>query len=190
MIVIFKKGFTLIELLIVMAILGVLAVVVLVAINPTQQLARTRDTGRKSTVNQVGRVLISYFTSRATYLKAANCANLNTNWIDCLTAVGLLKSVPAGITYQFGNDCTLATPPATYGQQNLWCYSVSAAGDTAVVFATLESNSESSKCDTAGQQPYFVWSSVDGKSCLRCIDNVLNPAARPAPGSQPCNTKQ
>lgn len=36
-------GFTLIELLIVMAILGVLAVVVLVAINPVQQLARTRD---------------------------------------------------------------------------------------------------------------------------------------------------
>ena len=47
-----RRGFTLIELLIVMAILGVLAVVVLVAINPIQQLARTRDTGRKSGVTQ------------------------------------------------------------------------------------------------------------------------------------------
>jgi prepilin-type N-terminal cleavage/methylation domain-containing protein len=43
---IYNYGFTLIELLIVIAILGVLAVVVLVAINPIEQLARTRDGGR------------------------------------------------------------------------------------------------------------------------------------------------
>ena len=43
-----KKGFTLIELLIVIAILGVLAVVILVAINPQEQLARGRGGGRTS----------------------------------------------------------------------------------------------------------------------------------------------
>ena len=56
----YLKGFTLIELLIVIAILGVLAVVVLVAINPVQQLARTRDAGRKSSVAQIGHAVAAY----------------------------------------------------------------------------------------------------------------------------------
>ena len=58
-----KRGFTLIELLIVMAILGVLAVVVLLAINPAEQLARTRDTGRVSAVTQMGHAVQAYDTS-------------------------------------------------------------------------------------------------------------------------------
>ena len=45
-----SRGFTLIELLIVIAVLGVLAAVVLVAIDPGQQLARGRDSGRKPSI--------------------------------------------------------------------------------------------------------------------------------------------
>jgi len=46
-------GFTMIELLIVIAVLGVLAVAVLSAINPIEQINRGRDTGSRSDAEQL-----------------------------------------------------------------------------------------------------------------------------------------
>ncbi len=49
----FQKGFTMIELLIVITILGILAVAVLSAINPIEQINRGRDTGSQSDAEQL-----------------------------------------------------------------------------------------------------------------------------------------
>src|SRR3989344_287729 len=59
-----SKGFTLIELLVVIAVLGVLATIVLLAVNPGEQLARARDTSRVAAVTQIGRSLLSYYTAQ------------------------------------------------------------------------------------------------------------------------------
>ena len=48
-----NRGFTMIELLIVIAILGILAVAVLSAINPVEQINRGRDTGSRSDAEQL-----------------------------------------------------------------------------------------------------------------------------------------
>jgi prepilin-type N-terminal cleavage/methylation domain-containing protein len=48
-----QLGFTMIELLIVIAILGILAVAVLSAINPIEQINRGRDTGTRSDAEQL-----------------------------------------------------------------------------------------------------------------------------------------
>lgn len=48
-----RAGFTMIELLIVISILGILAVAVLSAINPIEQINRGRDTGSRSDAEQL-----------------------------------------------------------------------------------------------------------------------------------------
>ncbi len=58
------KGFTLVELLVVIAIIGILAAVVLVAVNPLEQLARGRDAGKLATVAGLGKAAQSYYTSQ------------------------------------------------------------------------------------------------------------------------------
>lgn len=62
-----NKGFTMIELLIVIAVLGVLAVAVLSAINPIEQINRGRDTGSRSDAEQLLSAIDRYYTSHEIY---------------------------------------------------------------------------------------------------------------------------
>lgn len=59
-----RRGFTMIELLIVIAVLGVLAVAVLSAINPIEQINRGRDTGSRSDAEQLLSAIDRYNTSQ------------------------------------------------------------------------------------------------------------------------------
>lgn len=54
-------GFTMIELLIVISILGILAVAVLAAINPIEQINRGRDTGSRSDAEQLISAIDRYY---------------------------------------------------------------------------------------------------------------------------------
>lgn len=92
-----RKGFTLIELLIVIAILGILAVSVLSAINPVEQMKKARDTGRKSDAAELLNAHERYFTTFGCY-----------PWANSATGCGALAlgsaviAAPATFTAGYG----------------------------------------------------------------------------------------
>lgn len=56
-----KEGFTLIELLMVIGVIGILAAIVIVAVNPMQILAELRDAERVSNLKQLQKSVESYY---------------------------------------------------------------------------------------------------------------------------------
>ncbi len=147
-----KKGFTLIELLIVIAILGVLAVVVLVAINPVQQLARTRDAGRISSVQQLGHAMEAYFVSHDADYPAALA--------DLVTA-GEINAIPGEVTNTLSTLCT--------GNVQGWC--MVSAVDSFAIWSALEadSNIDAGNC-AAGGPAFTAYLSLSGQTCTVCAE--------------------
>lgn len=62
-----KKGFTLIELLIVIAVIGILAGVVLVAVNPARRTGQARDAVRRTELKQVQQAIEEYYVVNGRY---------------------------------------------------------------------------------------------------------------------------
>lgn len=77
-------GFTLIELLIVIAILGILAAAVLVAVNPTKRTNQAKDANVKSDIASISGAVQAYYTEKGYY--PATLAAVEAN--------GDLKAVP------------------------------------------------------------------------------------------------
>lgn len=92
-------GFTLIELLIVITIIGVLAVAILSAINPVEQIRRAQDSGRESDAAEILNAFDRYYTAFFEFpwdtLKEANPNGdviiNHLNWIDQLIDKGEVK---------------------------------------------------------------------------------------------------
>ena len=160
-----KKGFTLIELLIVIAILGVLAVVVLVAINPVQQLARTRDAGRISTISQLGRAIQSYYTSHNGSYPTVLQWTTGGATGNILVTSGEVTQIP-GLPTQNPLD-----GPCITNAVNGWCYQVN--GSTSfVIFAQLEADVNktlgTAGCTASTVDAYAAYSSLLGRTCITC----------------------
>lgn len=131
----FLRGFTLIELLIVIAILGILAAAVLVAINPGKRTRQAQDAQRKNDIGSMATELQGFYTS-----PGAGCY---PTALGVLTAQGYLKQLPTqpgGAAYNYvtsgaGSGCPAGSGPtdvavyATLGEPlngtpgtTVWCW--------------------------------------------------------------------
>lgn len=92
-----NKGFTLIELLIVISVLGILAVAVLSAINPVEQINRSRDTGTRSDAEQLISAIDRYYAGKSFY-----------PWMTDEDSTGAMALTPltviTGASQPFGDD--------------------------------------------------------------------------------------
>ncbi len=99
----FRKGFTLLEILLVVGIIAIRAGIVIVAINPSKQLATVRNTERKSDIKTIYNAINQYYidnsrypaslTSVLTEVCDTDTATSSHN-IDCTGMVDLSELVP------------------------------------------------------------------------------------------------
>jgi len=81
------KGFTLIELLIVIALLGVLAVALLAALDPLEQIKKGNDTGVRNTVTEIQSAIVRYTSLQGGEMPFSGTLPFG--------AIGTVTSVPA-----------------------------------------------------------------------------------------------
>jgi prepilin-type N-terminal cleavage/methylation domain-containing protein len=162
-----QRGFTLIELLVVIAVLGVLATVVIVAINPFQQLAKGRDAGRLTATAQLGEATVTYATGNN-----GSFVTANSTWITSLQTAGEVSVIPAPIAYSIAGVSACTT-----NVQNNICYKQSAVTGPIITYSRLEATGNTSRC-ASGQNAWAVYSSADGRGGIVCS------AAEPSAGNQ------
>jgi len=112
------KGFTLIELLIVIALLGALAVGLLAALDPFEQLKKGTDTGVRNTVSEVQGASIRFYA-------------LKNNMPWCSAAASTTCTNPSGITLTVANGGSPVLSPYSMIDQ------VVTAGELKPDFVTL-----------------------------------------------------
>ena len=116
-----QKGFTLIELLVVIAIIGLLASVVLLALNSARQ--KSRDAKRLADVRQIASALELYFNDNSTYPGAM--ASLTPTYMTSLPTYPGPTDTPCvagNATYAY----TQLTSGSTY--QLVFCVSATTGG--------------------------------------------------------------
>lgn len=157
-----KRGFTLVELLVVIAVLGIISTIVLIAINPLNRIQEGKDAGRVTAIGQLSNAVQSYYTGQGGVYLAAN-----STWINTLISSNELKNLPSQTDYLPGTD-----PCSGTSSQRYFCYNTN--GTEAIIYTTLEADSNKSRCENSpGTTTYFLWSSSQSQAGIVC--EVLDP---------------
>jgi len=107
-------GFTMIELLIVISILGFLAVAVLAAINPIEQINRGKDTGSRSDAEQLLSAMDRFYSANGYYIWQTGVTDTNT-----ATSITGASAASPGAPASF--DATTGPRSAIFGAMTAGC---------------------------------------------------------------------
>ncbi|MEK7595821.1 MAG: type II secretion system protein [Patescibacteria group bacterium] len=146
-----EKGFTLVELLVVIAIIAVLAGVVLVAINPTALLAKSRDSARLQDIDNVNKAItLALADTELTLSSTTGCTTCTSlSGTQAVEGVnGWVKfTIPTGKTGLSKYLPTLPRDPTNTGT-SVYTYASDAAGFE--LNAVLESADNTARMTTDG----------------------------------------
>src|SRR3972149_5069996 len=81
-------GFTLVELLITIAIIGILATIGITALNPQRQLAKARDTQRKTDIYSIATAIYQFASEHSGDLPDTDGEPLTNNFPTVSTCIG------------------------------------------------------------------------------------------------------
>ena len=117
-----KRGFTLLEILLVIGIVAILAGIVIIAINPSKQLATVRNSQRKSDIKQVANAITQFYIDHSYYPASTTFSTTILRTIcptgastspaagfDCTNMLNLSELVPTYITAIPRDPSTTAT---------------------------------------------------------------------------------
>lgn len=128
---------------IILFLISSLVAAVLIAFNPVQYFAKSRDEDKLSSVRAVGKALEAYAADNNGLYPNAGCGD---SWLDCLVKANKISAVIAeGANYE-------------------------EASGSAIVYAMYEADSNKANCNVlAGESAYVVYSTTFkniGGSCL------------------------
>ena len=86
-----KKAFTLIEVLVVIALIGFLAAITIIAINPAKNFQDARNTQRRSDVTQILNAVTQYTTQQGNTLSGLGTISTCPTTTNIGTAVGMVN---------------------------------------------------------------------------------------------------
>lgn len=188
-----ESGFTLIELLVVIAVLGVLAGVVFVAINPSQRIMQARDAQRKNDIGSLTQGVESYITLKSgTIPVGANGPfgvtggqyrtdySFQSTFVDELVDSGFIKLAPSDPLAKPGDVANGGNPYYIY-YQDLKVQPSGGAGliyeqGSYILYAYLENRNDGDCLKNTDGSVYTSPSSNMGNFCAYMVANGVRVA--------------